>query len=154
MHFILDKLSRNSCMLHFMRIDAKKSKELNIYFAKSPPILQPLTIDNVPLDCVKSTKLLGISIQSNLKWDLHVGTICRKASKRLYALRCLKRSGVLPRDLCSVFCCFIRPVVEYACPAWHSSLSNALSDELEQKYRNELQSSCFLACRTESDSLI
>ena len=55
-----------------------------------------------------------------------------KASKRLYALRCSKRSGVLPRDLCSVFCCFIRPVVEYACPAWHSSLSNALSDELEQ----------------------
>ena len=111
-----------------MRINAKKTKELNICFAKSPPILQPLTIDNVPLDCVKSTKLLGISIQSNLKWDLHVGTICRKASKRLYALRC----GVLPRDLCSVFCCFIRPVVEYACPVWHSSLSNALFDELKQ----------------------
>ena len=99
-----------------MRINAKKTKELNICFAKSPPVLQPLTIDNVPLDCVQSTKLLGISIQSNLKWDLHVGTICRKASKRLYALRCLKRIGVLPRDLCSVFCCFIRPVVEYACP--------------------------------------
>ena len=115
-----------------MRINAKKTKELNICFAKFPPILQPLTIDNVPLDCVQSTKLLGISIQSNLKWDLHVGTICRKASKRLYALRCLKRSGVLPRDLCSVFCCFIRLVVEYACPVWHSSLSNALFDELEQ----------------------
>ena len=95
-----------------MRINAKKTKELNICFAKYPPVLQPLTIDNVPLDCVQSTKLLGISIQSNLKWDLHVGTICRKASKRLYALRCLKRIGVLPRDLCSVFCCFIRPVVE------------------------------------------
>ena len=115
-----------------MRINAKKTKELNICFSKSPPILQPLTINNVPLDCVQSTKLLGISIQSNLKWDLHVGTICRKASKRLYTLWCLKRSGVLPRDLCSVFCCFIRPVVEYACPAWHSSLSYALSDELEQ----------------------
>ena len=99
-----------------MRINAKKTKELNICFAKYPPVLQPLTIDNVPLDCVQSTKLLGISIQSNLKWDLHVGTICRKASKRLYALRCLKRIGVLPRNLCSVFCCFIRPVVEYACP--------------------------------------
>ena len=69
-----------------MRINAKKTKELNICFAKYPPILQPLTIDNVPLDCVQSTKLLEISIQSNLKWDLHVGTICRKASKRLYAL--------------------------------------------------------------------
>ena len=94
--------------------------------------MQPLRIDNAQLDCVQLTKLLGISIQSNLKWDLHVGTICRKASQRLYALRCLKRSGVHPRDLCSVFCCFIRPVVEYACPVWHSSLSNALFDELQQ----------------------
>ena len=137
-----------------MLINAKKTKELNICFTKFPPILQPLTIDNVPVDCVQSTKLLGISIQSNLKWDLHVGTICRKESKRLYALRCLKRSGVLPRAVCSVFCCFIRPVVEYACPVWHSSLSNALFDEPSNKYRNELQRSCFLACPTESDSLI
>ena len=115
-----------------MRINAKTTQELNICFAKSPPILQPLTNDNVPLDCVQLTKLLGISIQSNLKWDLHDGTICRKASKRLYSLRCLKLSGVLPKDLCSVFSCFIRPVVEYACPVWHSSLSNALFDELQQ----------------------
>ena len=50
----------------------------------------------------------------------------------LRSTRCLKRSGVLPRDLCSVFCCFIPPVVEYACPVWHSSLSNALFDKLEQ----------------------
>ena len=56
----------------------------------------------------------------------------QETSKRLYALRCLKRSGVLPRDLCSVFCCFIGRVVEYACPVWHSSLSNALFEELEQ----------------------
>ena len=111
-----------------MRINAKKTKELNICFAKSSPLLQPLTIDNV----VQSTTLLGISIQSNLKWDLHVGTIYRKANKRLYALRCLKRRCMLPRDLCSVFCCFIRPVVEYACPVWHSSLSNAMIDKLEQ----------------------
>ena len=61
-----------------MRINAKKTKELNICFAKFPPILRPLTIDNVPLDCVQSTKLLGISIQSNLKWDLHVDLFAEK----------------------------------------------------------------------------
>ena len=40
-----------------IRVNAKKTKELNINLAKSPPILQPLTINNVPLDCVQSTKL-------------------------------------------------------------------------------------------------
>ena len=127
----LDPLISGLLRIIIMRI-TKKTKEFNICLAKSSPILQPLTIDNVPLDCVQSTKPLRISIQSNLKWNLHVGTIYTNASKRLFALRCLKWNGVLPRDLCSVFCCFIRPVVEYACPVWHSSLSNALFDELEQ----------------------
>ena len=39
---------------------------------------------------------------------------------------------MLPKDLCSVVCCFIRRVVEYACLVWYSSLSNALFDELQQ----------------------
>jgi len=85
-----------------VRINIKKTKELTICFTKTSPSLEPLTIDSVPLDSVKSTKLLGISVQNDLKWDLHIGNICSKASKRLYAIRCLKRSGVAPKDLCSV----------------------------------------------------
>lgn len=115
-----------------MRINTKKTKELTICFAKSPPSLEPLTIDNIPIDSVKSTKLLGLLIQYDLKWDLHIETICSKASKRLYALRCLKRSGVTSNDLCSVYRCFVRPILEYACPVWHSSLTIALNDQLEQ----------------------
>ena len=58
-----------------------KTKELNICFSKSPPTLQPLTINKAPAFNQPNSSV-GISIQSNLKWDLHVGTICRKASKR------------------------------------------------------------------------
>ena len=57
--------------------------------------------------------------------------ICAKASKRLYALRTLRRIGVPCQDLCSVFCYFIRPILEYTCPVWHSSLSLKLSDQIE-----------------------
>ena len=56
-------------------------------------------------------------------------------SKRLYALRILKRSGVPPADLRIVYCSFIRPILEYACPAWHSSLPQKLRDQVEQVQR-------------------
>ena len=38
-------------------------------------------------------KVLGVTIQSNLKWE-----VVAKASKRLHILRVLKRGGVPPAD--------------------------------------------------------
>ena len=56
-----------------------------------------------------------------------------------------KSSAVQPRScylLCpimillrSVYVCFVRPVLEYACPLWHSSLTSSLHDDLEQIQR-------------------
>ena len=53
-----------------------------------------LVVDNISLERVESYKLLGLTMQNNLKWDLHVGEIVTKASKRIHILRVLKRNGV------------------------------------------------------------
>ena len=73
-------------------------------------------------------------MSSDLKWSTHVDDIC----SRLYALRTLEPSGVQPQDLRSVFCYFIRPLLEYACPVWHSSLTCKLKDQLEVIQRRAL----------------
>jgi hypothetical protein len=94
---------------------------------------------------------LAIHIKSDLKWNLHVETMCTKASKRLYALRSLKRSGVPPKGLRTVYCCFVRPIVEYACPVWHSSLTVSLCNELEQIQRRATK--IILPCFSYSERL-
>ena len=78
-------------------------------------------------------------MSSDLKWSKHIEYICSKASKRLYALWMLKRSGVPPSDLRSVYSYFIRPVLEYACPVWHSSLTLSLRDEVEDIQRRAVR---------------
>ena len=108
----------------------KKTKEFRISFLKTPLAIDQLTINNISLDIVQSFKLLGITISSDLTWTIHVDNICAKASKRLYALRILKRNGVPAEDLLTIFCTFIRPVLEYACQVWHTSLSSTLSDQI------------------------
>ena len=65
--------------------------------------------------------------------------ICINASKRLYALRILKRSGAPPKDLTTVYCAFIRPVLEYTCQVWHFSLPQYLADEIESVQRRALR---------------
>ena len=43
----------------------------------------------------------------------------------------MKRVGIGQRDLVRFYISVIRPVVEYACPAWHTNLPKYLSDNIE-----------------------
>jgi hypothetical protein len=88
---------------------------------------------------VQTFKLLGVIISSDLTWNAHVDYICTKASKRLYALRILKRSGAPANDLITVFCSFIRPVLEYAWPVWYFSLPQFLADQIESIQKRALK---------------
>jgi hypothetical protein len=49
--------------------------------------------------------------QPRTNGDNYIDYICTKDSKCLFALRTLKRGGVSPHDLCSIYCCFIRPLL-------------------------------------------
>jgi len=57
--------------------------------------------------------------------------ITSKAAKRLHFLKQLKRSGAERDDLLCFYGTVIRPVLEYACPVWHSSLAVAQSKALK-----------------------
>jgi len=76
-------------------------------------------------------KLLGVLIDTNLKWDNHIDSICSKASSRFHLLTQLKRNSATVKDMVHFYKTVIRSVLEYACPAWHSSLT------VEQCFRIE-----------------
>ena len=70
------------------------------------------------IDRVQSYKLLGLHIYKDLTWNSHCETAYKKAVKRLYGLRVVKKAGMLTGDLVSVHCSIVRSTVEYASPAW------------------------------------
>ena len=82
----------------------KQEPSLLAPMLKNQPSPQPLMIDNQYLEMVQTTKILGVYLTSDLKWTKHVTHICSKESKRLCALRLLKRNGVQSRDLQKVYC--------------------------------------------------
>ena len=88
---------------------------------------------------VASFKLLGVYVASDLKWGQHIDTITSKVASRLYFLKQLKRSGASQRDLLCFYTTIIRPVLEYACPVWHSSLTAAQSRALESIQRRAMR---------------
>ena len=76
-------------------------------------------------------KLLGVAIFQDLTWNKHVDIVVKKDGKRLYMLHQLNRAGITQKDLVSVYVSLVRPVLEYACPVWHTNLPQYLSDNIE-----------------------
>ncbi|PFX13095.1 Serine/threonine-protein phosphatase 6 regulatory ankyrin repeat subunit B [Stylophora pistillata] len=61
--------------------------------------MQPINVGNQEVGRVGTYKLLGVIIRDDLKWNTHVEYVTAKAAKKLYALRLLKRAGVMPEDM-------------------------------------------------------
>lgn len=122
-----------------MNLNPKKCKELVICSLKTRPDLGPLCVNGRPLERVSSHKVLGVTISDTLGWNEHVREIVSKASKRLYILRVLKRSGIPPEDLINIFYALVRSVLEYACVTWSTSLPIYLKDMIERVQKRALR---------------
>jgi hypothetical protein len=120
-----------------MHINLIKTKEMILGSVKDSTA-QPLRVEEHDIERVDSFKLLGLIIDSNLRWNKHVEFICSKASQRLYYLKILKRSGLSSDDLLHFYCTVIRTVLEYACPARHTNLTLEETNSLEDVQRRAL----------------
>ena len=89
------------------QLNIDRCKEIRISFSKNNADLPPLFINGQELEVVQNTKLLGVTITDNLSWNLHINETIKKASKRLYFLRQLKRARVSTSDSVRFYTCFI-----------------------------------------------
>ena len=107
---------------NLMNINYKKTKDMVLgILCKNPPS-EPV-VNGSLIERVSVFKLLGVYIEHSLKWNSHVDYICAKASSRLYFLKRLKRCATCINDMLHFYNAVIRPVLEYACPVWHTGLT-------------------------------
>ena len=125
-----------------MKLNAKKTKELVINFSKKIPPPNSITIDNTIIERVNNAKILGIILSDDLTWNAHIDHVTKKATKRLYMLTRCKRAGVTKDDMIGIYCSLIRPILEYCCVIWHSSLPQYLHDALESIQKRAVKIIC------------
>ena len=119
---------------NYMNINSKKTKEMQLQPSRKncPPALR---LNNLPIEQVRSYKLLGLHVTNELRWSEHISAICSKAAQRLHFLKQLKRAAMSSTDLVYYYQAVIRPVVEYACVVWHSSITKKQSELIERIQR-------------------
>ena len=118
---------------HGMKINHDKSKIILFNTSRKydfKPALSFGDVDKLPI--VESTKLLGITIQSDLKWNTNTDDMCSKAYARIWMLRRLKANGAEVEDLVDVYTKQVRCVLELAVAAWTAGLTCAQVAQIER----------------------
>ena len=75
-----------------MKINQNKSKTMIFNFTKKYQFTTRLSIQNTKLEVIKQTKLLGVIITDDLKWDSNTEFLMKKkANARMELLRKIKK---------------------------------------------------------------
>jgi hypothetical protein len=109
---------------NYMKLNAKKCKELRVCFFRDTLVLEPLLR--------KSCTILTIN------W-LQV-----QQSVFILYTYILKRGGMTADDLLTIYIALIRSVLEYCCPVWHTNLPSYLSEQIGRLQKRVLSFSSFL----------
>ena len=83
-----------------MKINHKKTKVIPFNFSKKFDFLPQLHFPSCdPLEVIYSTRLLGVTITSDLSWSTHVNDITMRASQKLWVLIRSKTLGATTDQL-------------------------------------------------------
>ena len=91
--------------LNSLKLNGKNTKEMILHFGRrfQTNIIPNIVASGEKIERVNEFKLLGVIIRSDLSWNSHVKYIVSKASKRIFVLCTLIRSGVSTVDILAVY---------------------------------------------------
>ena len=92
-------------------IKATKTKSI-IFSGEKIANLPPLFFNGTMLENSKSHKHLGVTFNSNVKWNNHINEIYTKACRKIDILRLMKHKQDR-KSLEQLYIGFIRPILEY-----------------------------------------
>ena len=107
---------------------------------KKHPFQHNYILHNHVLDTVTSAKYLGVTVQSNLKWDTHINNITANGNKTLgFLKRNLKISNQQVKT--QAYQALVRPKLEYSCSVWDPHTSESIH-KLEMVQRRAARYVC------------
>ena len=86
------------------------------FLRNSNCLINPIIIGGNVIKRANTYKILGVIMDNDLKWNCHVDYIIKKACKKLYSLRILRRARVSQPNILRIYLSTVRPVLEYAVP--------------------------------------
>ena len=115
-----------------MVLNEKKTKVMIFNYTDNYKFIAKLSINNQNLEIVQKTKLLGVQLTDDLKWNENTLELVKKANSRMILLRKVASFGASIDDMKNIYILYIRSILEQSCVVWHSSLTEENSQDLER----------------------
>ena len=123
---------------NLMMLNEKKSQYI-IFNRAQADFNTRLKLNDNNIEEVHKVRLLGVLLTDDLKFQKNTEDICKRAFARITMITKLKYVGVPEQDLLEIYKLFIRSLLEYCCVAWHSSLTQDQSYDIERVQRTALK---------------
>ena len=112
-----------------------------------------LTVGNNDLEYVDQMKLLGLTLTSDLKWEENTVEMVKKANKKLWMIKRLKKNGANLDDLKDVYFKQVRSVLEFGVPVWKCGITQEEISDIERVQKSFLYIALGNAYHSYSDAL-
>ncbi len=90
------------CRSNSLQLNTAKTKEMVVDFRRPRPHLQPVSIEGVCVEMVRTYRYLGLELDDRLDWSSNTDALYRKGQSRLYFLRRLGSFKHLPEAAADV----------------------------------------------------
>ena len=109
------------CDKYYLNLNVKKTKEVIIDFRKAKKDHVPICIKNENVDIVKAYKYLGTLICNNLQSCENIQNIVKKANKRMYFVRKLRKIGVNVNILSNFYKSTVESILLFCIVCWYGN---------------------------------
>ena len=89
-------------------------------------------MEDILLETIEQTKLLGTIVQSDLKWSENTDMIAKKGYQRMLILHKLYAFNIPDDDLVNIYVLYIRSILEQNCQVWHHAITQEEKSDLER----------------------
>ena len=134
----IDQWSDNQKMI----LSQKKTKIMLINFTKNYQFSTRLQLKNNNLEIVRETKILGMILTDDLKWDANCSYLIKKFYARMQLLLKVASFGTDEKELKLIYTTFCRGLLEQCCEVWSSSLTQDNKNDLERCQMSAMKIIC------------
>ena len=115
-----------------MKLNEKKTTNMIFNFTNNHQFTTDITLKNVKLETLDQTKLLGIIITKDLKWNENTKHIVKKANKKMRLLHKFSKFTTNKAHLIHIYKSQVRANLEYCSTVWHSGLTESDNKDIER----------------------
>ena len=134
------------CKVNFLDLNVKKTKEIIFGFRGKQTFLEPIKINNMAVETVKTYKYLGRIIDEKLNGSANIEKVYKKANQRMYFVRKLKKCSIDKSIMSMFYKSVVESILNFCLLNWYGSSSS----EARSKVKRIVTSARKLGCTAPS----